>query len=292
MYTAEENIGQELLSRVSMGDYRAEGYLWHTRLKDNTILIVTMVGRILIVEDNTSTNSSNYRVDFCILLWQCLIVDILLIEIEYEKPVPKVAYSSVEDFHTIMATQLHVHSDLLHLKGSPNLKLHHLPTHQENSNGLKLTLRRLEMVNHEQLIDLIMQYFTRFNSNLTNSCADIAMYLSDAGIKLHPSTAIGSRNRGRVRINIDTTVNSATNTGRGGDGVLSPSTSRTVSSSTLTSFDNTTTLHSTYRKRSLDELDKVSNSNSGDSMADYDVVEDGMNEYGSKNSRISATPRK
>jgi hypothetical protein len=191
------------------------------------------------------------------------------------------------------------------------LKLHHLPTHQENSNGLKLTLRRLEMVNHEQLIDLIMQYFTRFNSNLTNrllthslthslayslthslSCADIAMYLSDAGIKLHPSTAIGSRNRGRVRINIDTTVNSATNTGRGGDGVLSPSTSRTVSSSTLTSFDNTTTLHSTYRKRSLDELDKVSNSNSGDSMADYDVVEDGMNEYGSKNSRISATPRK
>jgi len=37
MYTAEENIGQELLSRVSMGDYRAEGYLWHTRLKVLTV---------------------------------------------------------------------------------------------------------------------------------------------------------------------------------------------------------------------------------------------------------------
>ena len=253
------------------------------------------------MEDNTDSNNTNYRVDCCILLWQCLIVDILLIEIEYERPVPKPVYSSVEDFHTIMTNQLGSNrSDVTRLKGLPNLKLHHFPNHYEHrgssssSNGLKLTLRRLELINHEQLIDLITQYFTRFNYNLASSCSDIVMYLADAGIKFHPSTILGNRNRSRVRINIENIV--TTHATKGGDGIHSPTTSRTVSSSTLTSFDNVAT-HNSYRKRSLDELDKASNSNSGDSTADYEVNDDvttsnGANEYESKNSRISVTPLK
>ena len=32
-YSREENIGEELLSRVFMGRYRSDGYVWHVAVK-------------------------------------------------------------------------------------------------------------------------------------------------------------------------------------------------------------------------------------------------------------------
>lgn len=33
VYTKEENIGEELLSRAHMGKYRSDGYIWHAIIK-------------------------------------------------------------------------------------------------------------------------------------------------------------------------------------------------------------------------------------------------------------------
>lgn len=33
VYSREENIGEELLSRVHMGRYRSDGYVWHASIK-------------------------------------------------------------------------------------------------------------------------------------------------------------------------------------------------------------------------------------------------------------------
>lgn len=34
MYSREENVGEELLSRVHRGRYRSDGYVWHATLKE------------------------------------------------------------------------------------------------------------------------------------------------------------------------------------------------------------------------------------------------------------------
>jgi hypothetical protein len=75
IYSINENIGQELLSRVLHGEYSQEGYLWHTQLREGTILIITKV-RVLVF-------GSSF--DFCELHWTCLISQILFLEIEYDK---------------------------------------------------------------------------------------------------------------------------------------------------------------------------------------------------------------
>ncbi|CAN0145689.1 unnamed protein product, partial [Hapterophycus canaliculatus] len=33
VYSREENIGEELLSRVHMGRYRSDGYVWHASIE-------------------------------------------------------------------------------------------------------------------------------------------------------------------------------------------------------------------------------------------------------------------
>lgn len=33
VYSREENVGEELLSRVHMGRYRSDGYVWHATLE-------------------------------------------------------------------------------------------------------------------------------------------------------------------------------------------------------------------------------------------------------------------
>ncbi|CAM9268648.1 unnamed protein product, partial [Laminaria digitata] len=39
VYSREENIGEELLSRVFMGRYRSDGYVWHVAVKDMIVLV-------------------------------------------------------------------------------------------------------------------------------------------------------------------------------------------------------------------------------------------------------------
>lgn len=79
IYSIEENIGQELLSRIRNGEYTLEGYLWHSRLKDNTILIMTRV-RVLILGESF---------DHSAVLWNCPISKLELLEVEYKRaPLP------------------------------------------------------------------------------------------------------------------------------------------------------------------------------------------------------------
>ena len=41
IYSADENIGQELLSRVRGGEFRYEGYIWHSKMSDKNTLLMT-----------------------------------------------------------------------------------------------------------------------------------------------------------------------------------------------------------------------------------------------------------
>lgn len=34
VYSREENVGEELLSRVHMGRYRSDGYVWHATVEE------------------------------------------------------------------------------------------------------------------------------------------------------------------------------------------------------------------------------------------------------------------
>lgn len=46
VYSREENIGEELLSRVHMGRYRSDGYVWHAYIEVGArVKLETGIGR-------------------------------------------------------------------------------------------------------------------------------------------------------------------------------------------------------------------------------------------------------
>jgi len=75
IYSADENMGQELLSRVNMGSFKSEGYICHYRLREGTIFIVTTI-RVMVVGDSY---------DFCELHWECALSQFLFLEIDYDR---------------------------------------------------------------------------------------------------------------------------------------------------------------------------------------------------------------
>lgn len=75
IYSADENMGQELLSRVHMGAFKSEGYICHYRLREGTILVVTTI-RVMVVGDSF---------DFCQLHWECALSQFLFLEIDYDR---------------------------------------------------------------------------------------------------------------------------------------------------------------------------------------------------------------
>ena len=90
-YSADENIGQELISRIHRGDYRHEGYLWHTTMGANAglglglgsaegataVLVLTRM-RLMLLTDSF---------DHAEMLWNCPLSNLLSLEIEYD-PAP------------------------------------------------------------------------------------------------------------------------------------------------------------------------------------------------------------
>jgi hypothetical protein len=88
VYRVGEFMGLELLSRINAGRYRNEGYLWHCRLKDDTVAVLTPI-RLMVASTNAS--NSDYPADDggddcdCELLWQCLLSQILFLEIDLDQ---------------------------------------------------------------------------------------------------------------------------------------------------------------------------------------------------------------
>lgn len=72
VYSEDENIGSELLSRVARGQYRAEGYVWYAQLHGACIVIITSA-RVIVVGESDG---------FCELLWQCPLRRLLFLEID------------------------------------------------------------------------------------------------------------------------------------------------------------------------------------------------------------------
>ena len=85
VYSADENVGQELLARVEHGSYRHEGYVWHCSLlgfsnssqtssvSSNRQLLMTR-NRLLLLEDH---------LEFTEVIWQCTLKAIKSIDIDY-----------------------------------------------------------------------------------------------------------------------------------------------------------------------------------------------------------------
>jgi hypothetical protein len=77
VYSIDENMGQELLSRIHNGEFRHEGYLWHAVLKDKiTIAVMTKV-RVLIYSEGFDSEQ---------LLWNCPTTSLVSLDIEYDRP--------------------------------------------------------------------------------------------------------------------------------------------------------------------------------------------------------------
>lgn len=232
IYSADENIGQELLSRVEMGFYHSEGYVWHTRLYDGTILILTSI-RLLLVGEKTY--------DFCELLWQCLSSQILFLEIEYDRHLlltspqpplevlskdsiiissPTTTTSTPSDknkqfrFETTFCcndSQSNIDSRIKNLKGLPILNVYHLPCEVSTSSspslwskqtpggsrgsnpGLQVTHRSLNMASHEQLIDLMSRLLRPHNISLVDK--NVSTYLGDCGIHVRSHGLFAPNNR-------------------------------------------------------------------------------------------------
>ncbi|CAM9365106.1 unnamed protein product [Discosporangium mesarthrocarpum] len=68
VYSREENIGEELLSRVHMGLLRSEGYVWHTALQD---MLVLVTGRqLLMLHGRAGERSGRLGLNYCTVEWQ------------------------------------------------------------------------------------------------------------------------------------------------------------------------------------------------------------------------------
>lgn len=52
VYSREENVGEELLSRVHMGRYRSDGYVWHVALKE--VRVCLLAGGVGVEEGSTA----------------------------------------------------------------------------------------------------------------------------------------------------------------------------------------------------------------------------------------------
>jgi hypothetical protein len=75
VYSSDENMGQDLLSRIHHGDYRREGYVWHAILKDKCVLLMTKA-RIMIISNGFEAGE---------ILWNCPTNKIRTLEVEYSK---------------------------------------------------------------------------------------------------------------------------------------------------------------------------------------------------------------
>ncbi|CAM9933519.1 unnamed protein product [Scytosiphon promiscuus] len=81
VFSREENIGEELLSRVHMGRYRSDGYVWHASIEGNMIVLVTG-RRVLVLHGDGGGGTTNsaaprrhtygvveWEVDFGLVVW-------------------------------------------------------------------------------------------------------------------------------------------------------------------------------------------------------------------------------
>ena len=139
VYSADENIGQELLSRVQQGAYRHEGYMWHGHLHENRQLLLTKV-RVLLLEDH---------LEFTEVLWQCSMKNLMSIEVDYSDSVTRSQQDEIkrnlETALRMMATDKTMDSSSNNshqsttfrslLQGEPVLHFYHMP-HSDGSSRL------------------------------------------------------------------------------------------------------------------------------------------------------------
>lgn len=207
VYSVDENVGQELLLRIHKGEYRYEGYVCHSRVKEGYILIMTKM-RVMLV---------NESFEFCELLWQCAIRTILSLEVHYEKaksdvvPVNKGVRASpvtvsklVEDARVNVASSPDKKAAPAKwnckLTGEPKLHVYYrpLPSSQEAKTatvsergatnaspsagepaGLRFAQKILSMLTHDQLLSVLHQLLLLSPSLLS---PDITAYLEEAGV--------------------------------------------------------------------------------------------------------------
>jgi len=145
VYSVDENMGQELLSRIHNGEFRHEGYLWHAVLKDKiTIAVMTKV-RVLIYSEGFDSEQ---------LLWNCPSTSLVSLDIEYDRPTSD-AQASVQnrpDLSITMDTPATVESmsaesssdpqrvqrlfrslSSCPLNGSPTMHIYHIPIAKSNA---------------------------------------------------------------------------------------------------------------------------------------------------------------
>lgn len=85
VYSSDENMGQDLLSRIHQGEYRREGYLWHAILKDKSVILMTKM-RVMIISNGF---------EFGEILWNCPTGKMRSLDVEYTAP--STAVDSAED---------------------------------------------------------------------------------------------------------------------------------------------------------------------------------------------------
>jgi hypothetical protein len=73
VYSSDENMGQDLLSRVHQGEYRREGYLWHGLLRDKSVILMTRA-RVLVISNGFEVGE---------IVWNCPIAKMRSLEVEY-----------------------------------------------------------------------------------------------------------------------------------------------------------------------------------------------------------------
>ena len=221
IYSADENMGQELLSRVNMGAFRSEGYICHYRLREGTILILTTL-RVMVVGDSF---------DFCELHWECALSQFLFLEIDYDRTqllVPDLSLienqsskgsqeSNDSELNALISAMnnqrrtasigtasnmslqtmnvsdddksTYINGRLKSLKGQPTLHIYFLPAVEAFSKrkaksdfrGLKFLHQTIDMPSHDQLIDLLRHLINRAAYLATD---DVEIYIKDCGLKI------------------------------------------------------------------------------------------------------------
>jgi len=155
VYSADENVGQELLSRIQNGEFRHEGYLWHAVLKDKTIAVMTKA-RLLIYSEGFDSEQ---------LLWNCPSNSLVSLDIEYDRPISdtvvpasngpdlsitidslsnkslpaaSMACGSTENSDPQRVQRLFQSLSSCPLIGSPTMHIYHIPIAKSNSSNPQL----------------------------------------------------------------------------------------------------------------------------------------------------------
>ena len=145
-YSEEENIGQELLSRIGKGKYRAEGYQWHCELPQGDIALLTSL-RIVIVGDAS---------DYCEIRWECLISQIIFVEVE-NSPGMLISPCHTNTLESVKAGKV------ARPPGSSavTVNIYFLPDLRRGRKekgtalGLRLLHKALELTSHNSIIDFL-----------------------------------------------------------------------------------------------------------------------------------------